>query len=136
MLAMHQAERIVILDVSGPLAITDWFVIASVNSTRQAQALARELDYGVKALRGHRRRNHGGMESEDSNWVLLDFDEVVVHLFLPEARAYYDLESLWADAPRLDYTPDPHGVPPRTDGQAAPGIVQFRVFPRVSPPQE
>lgn len=136
MLVMHQAERIAILDVSGPLAITDWFVIASVNSTRQAQALAKELDCSVKTLRGHRKRNRGGMESEDSNWVLLDFDEVVVHLFLPDARAYYDLESLWADAPRLDYTPKPHSVWTRPGDQAAAGIVQFRAFPRVGPPQE
>lgn len=96
-----QAEEIQILDVSRPLAIVDYFVIATVRNTRQAQALARELDQEVKARRGRRKRNQGGLETEDSNWVLLDFDEVVVHLFLPEARTYYGLDSLWADAPRL-----------------------------------
>ena len=97
----------VVLDMSRPLAIVDFFVIATVSTTRQSQALARELDLDVKHLRGRRKRNQGGMESEDSNWVLLDFDDVVVHLFLPEARSYYGLESLWADAPRLDLAEPP-----------------------------
>lgn len=47
------------------------------------------------------------METEESNWVLLDFDVVVVHLFLPEAREYYGLETLWADVPRVPFTPAP-----------------------------
>ncbi len=96
-----QAQDVVVLDVSGPLVIADYFVIATVQSTRQAQALAREIDQESKQVRGHRRRNTGGLETEASNWVLLDFDDIVVHLFLPEARAYYALESLWADVPRL-----------------------------------
>jgi len=104
-LADRQATDITILDVSGPLVIADYFVIATVQSTRQAQALLRELDAQHKLTQGQRRRNTGGMESEDSNWVLLDFDEIVVHLFLPEARAYYGLETLWADVPRLPFTP-------------------------------
>ncbi len=99
-----QASDIVILDVSGPLVIADYFVIATVQSTRQGQALAKELDLESKALRGRRRRNTGGMETEESTWVLLDFDDVVVHLFLPEAREYYSLETLWADVPRVPFT--------------------------------
>jgi ribosome-associated protein len=102
-----QARDIVILDVSGPLVISDFFVIATVQSTRQAQSLAKELDLESKTMRGRRRLNTGGMETEESNWVLLDFDEVVVHLFLPEAREYYGLESLWADVPRVPFTPAP-----------------------------
>jgi ribosome-associated protein len=100
-----QAKDIVVLDVSGPLVIADYFIVATVQSTRQGQALAKELDLEHKAQFGRRKRNSGGMETEESNWVLLDFDEVVVHLFLPEARAYYALESLWADVPRLPFTP-------------------------------
>jgi len=99
-----QAKDIVILDVSGPLVIADYFVVATVQSTRQGQALAKELDIEHKVLRGRRRRNTGGLETEACNWVLLDFDEIVVHLFLPEARAYYNLETLWADVPRLPFT--------------------------------
>ncbi|MFN3241806.1 MAG: ribosome silencing factor [Planctomycetota bacterium] len=99
-----QATDIKILDVSGPLVIADYFVVATVQSTRQAQSLAKELDMAHKAMRGRRKRN-GGSEGEESNWVLLDFNDIVVHLFLPEARDYYGLESLWADVPRLDFTP-------------------------------
>ncbi len=102
-----QAADIALLDVAGPLVIADVFVIATVQSTRQAQAIAREIDQEVKALRGRRRRNTGGLETEESNWVLLDFDDVVVHLFLPEARAYYGLEGLWADVPRIPFAPAP-----------------------------
>lgn len=100
-----QAKDIVVLDVSGPLVIADYFIIATVQSTRQGQAMAKELDLEHKAVRGRRRRNTGGMETEESNWVLLDFDDIVVHLFLPEARTYYGLESLYADVPRLPFTP-------------------------------
>ncbi len=110
-----QAKDIVILDVSGPLVIADYFVIATVGSTRQGQALAKELDLESKATRGRRRRNTGGLETEESNWVLLDFDDVVVHLFLPEARAYYALEDLWADVPRLSFTPAPPAAVARTE---------------------
>jgi ribosome-associated protein len=109
------AKDIVILDVSGPLVIADYFVVATVQSTRQGQALARELDLEHKALRGRRRRNTGGLETEESNWVLLDFDDVVVHLFLPEARAYYALETLWADVPRLPFTPAKKAEPQRIE---------------------
>ena len=104
-LSEKQATDIVILDVSGPLVIADYFVVATVRSTRLGHALAKELDYEHKELRQIRRRNTGGMETNESNWVLLDFDDIVVHLFLPEARAYYGLETLWADVPRLPFTP-------------------------------
>lgn len=100
-----QAKEITILDVSGPLVIADYFVVATVQSTRQGQSLAKDLDLTHKQERGAKRRNTGGLESEDSNWVLLDFDDIVVHLFTPEARAYYGLETLWADVPRLPFTP-------------------------------
>ncbi|MFK7741412.1 MAG: ribosome silencing factor [Planctomycetota bacterium] len=99
-----QASNVQILDVSGPLVIADYFVVATVHSTRQAQSLAKELDIEHKALRGRRKRN-GGSDNANSSWVLLDFDDIVVHLFLPEARDYYGLETLWADVPRLEFTP-------------------------------
>lgn len=98
-----QASNIQILDVSGPLVIADYFIVATVQSTRQAQALAKEVDMAHKSARGRRKRN-GGADTADSAWVLLDFSDIVVHLFLPEAREYYGLESLWVDVPRLPFT--------------------------------
>ena len=100
-----QATDIQILDVSGPLVIADYFVIATVASPRQAIALARELDTESKARRGKPRRNAGGLDGAGSNRDLLDYDDVVVHLFQPDSRRYYALETLWADVPRLSFTP-------------------------------
>jgi len=118
-LDQKQADNIMILDVSGPLVIADYFIIATVQSTRQAQSLAKEVELEHKSMRGRRRRN-GGADSPDSNWVLIDFGDIVVHLFLPEAREYYGLESLWADVPRLPFTP----TAPRT--AAAEGHTEVR----------
>jgi ribosome-associated protein len=109
-LDQKQADDIKILDVSGPLVIADYFIIATVQSTRQAQSLAKEVELEHKSMRGRRRRN-GGADSPDSNWVLIDFGDIVVHLFLPEAREYYGLESLWADVPRLPFTATAPRVP-------------------------
>jgi len=119
-LGASQVEELAILDVSDRLAIVDYFIVGTVRNTRQGQAIARDLDQEIKDARGRRKRNQGGMESEDSNWVLLDFDDVVVHLLLPEARAYYDLESLWADAPRVS-VPPPHKQQ-RAEKQRATGV--------------
>jgi ribosome-associated protein len=107
-----KAEQIVILDISGPFVIADYFVVATVDNTRQGQAIAKDLDGIVKQQRGRRRRNTGGMETGSSSWVLLDFDEIIVHLFLAESRAFYGLEELWADAPRVAFEPwTPKDVP-------------------------
>lgn len=132
-LLQKQAEDLQILDVSGALAIVDYFVVATVKNTRQAQAIAKEVDLEAKQARGRRKRNTGGMESEDSNWVLLDFDDVVVHLFLPEARAYYGLESLFADAPRL---PTPPAAPAKPAAEVAESKTtrrRLKLFPPASP---
>ncbi|MHC4513940.1 MAG: ribosome silencing factor [Planctomycetota bacterium] len=103
-----QGEDLAILDVSGPLVIADYFVIATARNTRQALAIARELDAAVKRGPLHdaglTRLNVAGMEGE-GNWILLDLDLVVVHIFTAETRALYDLENLWADAPRVGLTP-------------------------------
>ncbi len=89
--------------MSGPLAIADWFVIATARNPRHAQAIAREL---LKAAKASGSVNHriSGLEDE-GGWILLDLDWVVVHIFVAEKRAFYDLESLWSDATRVTFTP-------------------------------
>ncbi len=103
-----QGEDLIILDVSGPLVIADDFVIGTAKNTRQSLAIARELDGAVKqgTLKesGLKRLNASAMEGE-GNWILLDFDLVIVHIFTPKTRALYDLENLWADAPRVGFVP-------------------------------
>lgn len=98
-----QGADIEILDVSGPLIIADYFVIVTARNTRHARAIARDIESQLKHS-GLPRRNSAGTEN-DSPWVLLDFDEVVVHIFVRETRSFYDLEGLWADAPRLEFVP-------------------------------
>ena len=104
LLDRKKGADIAILDISGPLVIADYFVIATASNPRHAQALGRELDSSMKRA-GLLRRNLAGMAGENS-WVLLDFNDVVVHIFLPESRAFYALESLWADVPRLRFVPE------------------------------
>ena len=103
LLDSRQATDIRILDVSGPLAIADFFVIAIARNRRHALAMARELTMSMKS-QACPRLNAAGLEGE-SGWILLDFDEVVVHCFLAETREFYSLESLWADVPVLPFTP-------------------------------
>ncbi len=98
-----QGSDILILDVSIPLGIADFFVIATARNNRHAQALGRSLDASLKH-KGIPRRSLVGLDG-DSGWVLLDFDTVVVHVFSDEARSYYSLENLWADVPQIPFTP-------------------------------
>ena len=131
-----QADDIQILDVSGPLVIADYFVIATVNSTRQAQSLAKDIEMEHKAQRGRRRRN-GGADAPDSNWVLIDFGDIVVHLFLPEARDYYGLESLWVDVPRLPFTPTAPREATDASGEVRqPTLDGFGAFQPLAPEDE
>ncbi len=103
LLDRKKGEDIVLLDVSGPLVIADFFVIATAHGPRHAKALGRELESTMKRA-GRPRRSAAGMEGENS-WVLLDFDDVIVHIFVQESRDFYALELLWADVPREQFEP-------------------------------
>ena len=80
------------------MVITDIFVIASGTSRRHVLTLADEVEEALRPMDRKPLRREG---KEDGKWVLLDFGDIVVHLFDAETRAYYDLERLWADADRL-----------------------------------
>jgi ribosome-associated protein len=94
------------LDVSGPLPLTDVFLIASGRSERNVQAIASEvedrlIESGTKPLRREGRA--------EGRWVLLDFGDLVVHVFHEEDRMYYSLERLWKDCPAIPiHLPEPH----------------------------
>lgn len=91
-----QAEDLVALDVSEPLPLTDIFLLASGRNERNVLAIAAEVEdklneAGVKTLRREGRA--------EGRWVLLDFGDLVVHVFHEEDRMYYSLERLWKDCP-------------------------------------
>ena len=93
-----KGHQIVVLDLRGFTDATDWFIVASGTSDTHVRGLA---DAVTKALGPMRHRPHHAEGLTQGRWVLLDFVDVVVHLFHPEARAFYRLERLWGDAPML-----------------------------------
>ena len=101
-----KAEETVVLDVSGVLSITDAFVITSGHNRRQVLTIAEEVEAQVKATGGPAPIRVEGLN--DAQWVLLDYGDFVVHVFLDDVRRYYDLERLWADAPAVEWD---EGVP-------------------------
>ncbi|MDN5347293.1 MAG: ribosome-associated protein [Clostridia bacterium] len=86
---------VVILDLRGISLIADYFVITSGATTIQVQALARHIEEGLGQLGIRPLRREGWRQA---SWILLDYGEVVVHIFLEEVRRFYDLERLWGDA--------------------------------------
>lgn len=93
-----KAEDVVLLDVKGISSFTDYFVIMSGRSTRHVQGLAEAIESELRSKRVKASRAEG---LQDGMWVLLDFDDVVVHIFYHDQREFYDLEGLWHDAVRI-----------------------------------
>jgi ribosome-associated protein len=89
-----------VLDLTDVTAIVDFFVITTGASGRQMNAVAEEVD---RVMRAGGSRPLGIEGQKDSSWILHDFGDIVLHVFSPEARKLYDLEHLWADAPRVDW---------------------------------
>jgi len=94
-IAERLGSDIVMLDMQGVSLLADYFIICNAESKPQFNAILDEVETQVKAV-GRRRLHVEG--KADSGWVLLDYNHVVVHIFNPELRAYYDLEDLWKEA--------------------------------------
>lgn len=92
-------ERTVVLHVGDVLGITEHFVITSAPNTRLVRAVVEDIEARVAAEGGVRPARIEGLD--DLRWVLMDYGDWVAHVFLDEARAFYDLERLWADVPRV-----------------------------------
>lgn len=93
-LDMNKGEEIVVIDLHDKSTIADYMVVASGTSNRHAAALAHKvMDDVAKNLPGQRARVEGMSEAE---WVLLDFGDIIVHIFRPEVRNFYSLEKMWA----------------------------------------
>jgi ribosome-associated protein len=95
-----QASDVVILDVGEIIAITDYFVICSGASERQTRTLVEEIEKAIRELGERPVRREG---EQDAGWWLLDYVDVVVHVFGEEEREYYDLERLWSDAAHVEW---------------------------------
>ena len=98
--ADKQGERVAVLDVRELIVITDYFVITSGSSQRQVRTIVEEIEKAMRDLGRKPVRREG---VEDWRWVLLDYFDVVIHVFSDEEREYYDLERLWRDAPRVEF---------------------------------
>ena len=95
----HKAVDLVILEVKNLSSFTDYFVICSGNSDRQVQAIAAHIEEklgqgGIRPLSIEGKR--------EGRWVLLDYGDVVIHVFYQPVREFYNLERLWSDAPRIE----------------------------------
>lgn len=109
-----RGHDIVVLDLTDVTPIFDFFVIVSGTNPRQMFALAEEVRVVMKA-KGQRCQ---GTEGEaQSNWLLQDYGDIVLHVFHPDARKLYDLERLWADARRVDWRAH-LGLPPAPAAEA------------------
>lgn len=92
-----------VLDLREMTPLFDYFVLATGNSRRQLHAIGDEIDRVLQEDLGDRRLGSEGYD--ESRWILLDYGDVVVHLFDAETRAYYALEDLWAQAARVPFQP-------------------------------
>jgi len=97
--AEKSGESTVVLAMGELLGVTDAFVITHGRNARQVRTLVDEVERAVKAHLGRAPRAVEGLH--DLQWVLMDYGDFLVHVFQAETRAYYDLEHLWANAPRM-----------------------------------
>ena len=101
--ADNRGRDIVVLDMREITTMFDYFVVVTGTSRRQLHAISEEIDHTLEGEMGDRRL---GIEGYDlSRWILLDYGDLVVHMFDAETRAYYALEDLWAEAKRVPFEP-------------------------------
>lgn len=99
----NRGQDIVILDMREVTPIFDYFVLATGASRRQLHAMSEEIDHALEQELGDERLGIEGYA--ESRWILLDYGDVVVHLFDAETRDYYSIEDLWAQAKRIPLKP-------------------------------
>jgi ribosome-associated protein len=100
----NKCQDVLVLDLRGRSQVTDFFVIASGTSDRQMHSAAEHVVEMAEGLGESLFRSN--LDEAKTTWLVLDFVDVVVHVFMPEARLYYDLEMLWGDAPRVEFKRD------------------------------
>jgi len=97
-----QGRNIVILDVGDVLAITDFFVVIDAPNRRLVRTLVDEIEQSVRALSGRSPVRVEGLKEQQ--WVLVDYGDVIVHVFLDEVRRFYEIDRLYRDVGKVDWT--------------------------------
>jgi ribosome-associated protein len=98
--ADHKGRDIRVLDMRGITPLYDFFIVITGTGRRQLHAIAEEVD---AAMRGEGEARLGIEGYDAARWIVQDYGDLVVHVFDPASRDYYNLDDLWADAPRLDW---------------------------------
>ena len=98
--ANTRCHNVVVLDVRGLSPVTDYMVLATGTSPRQMKTVTDDLEELGEPMNYHR---YSRADDAASNWTVIDFVDVVVHVFSQDARRYYDLDSLWGDAARVEW---------------------------------
>jgi ribosome-associated protein len=93
---------VVVLDMRGVVTYTDFLVIATGNTERQTKAIEEAIHQGLKHDDGPKRVPERVEGAAEARWILMDYLDVVVHVFTPAARDYYRLETLWGEVPALE----------------------------------
>ena len=105
----RKAKDLVAMKVKAISSFADYFIICSGKSSRQVQGIADNLEnnlknWGLKPI--------GTEGKREGHWVLMDYGDVIIHVFYEPVRYFYDLESLWSDAPRVEWEQGPYGYTP------------------------
>ena len=96
-----KGEEIAVVDVGDILSIAEAFVMVSASNTRLVRTIVDEVELALQLADDESPRSVEGLD--DATWVLMDYGDVIVHVFLAETRAFYDLDRLWADAPVVEW---------------------------------
>lgn len=102
--AEKKAENVSAIEVAELLVVTDYFVIATGRTDVQVRAIADEVEHGLLERGGIKPIGREGVS--EGKWILLDYGDLVIHVFQPAERDFYRLEKLWGDAPRLALAPE------------------------------
>jgi ribosome-associated protein len=98
--ASTRCREVAVLDLTRLWPVADFFVIATGSSPRQMRTICDQIEE-LAAKLGAKAFSRSGYEGQ--SWIVVDFIDVVIHLFSPEARLYYDLDNLWGDAPKVEW---------------------------------
>ncbi len=98
-LSNKQADDIEVIEISDLTILTDYFVIASASNTTHVRALSDEVEYIAKQEGVYPNRVEG---YQGANWIVLDYGDVIVHLFYQQTREFYNLDKLWSDGTKVD----------------------------------